>query len=29
MYKLGAEAYSTQVGLPLDVLTTEANSQKD
>ena len=28
MYKLGAEAYSKQVGLPLDVLTTEANSQK-
>jgi ribose transport system substrate-binding protein len=28
MYKVGAEAYSKIVGLPLDVLTTEANSQK-
>src|SRR5689334_3103338 len=28
MYKVGAEAYAKQVGLPLDVLTTEANSQK-
>jgi ribose transport system substrate-binding protein len=28
MYKIGAEAYSKIVGLPLDVLTTEANSQK-
>jgi ribose transport system substrate-binding protein len=28
MYKVGAEAYSKQAGLPLDVLTTEANSQK-
>src|SRR3984885_9271323 len=28
MYKDGAEAYAKKVGLPLDVLTTEANSQK-
>ena len=28
MYKVGAESYSKQVRLPLDVLTTEANSQK-
>src|SRR3981081_212082 len=28
MYKVGAEAYAKQVGSPLDVLTTEANSQK-
>src|SRR4029077_1211300 len=28
MYKVGAEAYAKQVGLPVDVLTTEANSQK-
>ncbi|MBV8967786.1 MAG: sugar ABC transporter substrate-binding protein [Verrucomicrobia bacterium] len=28
MYKVGAEAYAKQVGLPLDVLTTEANSAK-
>lgn len=28
MYKTGAEAYAKIVGLPLDVLTTEANSQK-
>src|SRR5580704_3434038 len=28
MYKVGAEAYAKQVGLPIDVLTTEANSQK-
>src|SRR6516162_4286941 len=28
MYKVGAEAYAKQIGLPLDVLTTEANSQK-
>jgi len=28
MYKVGAEAYAKKVGLPLDVLTTEANSQK-
>ncbi len=28
MYKNGAEAYSKIVGLPLDVLTTEANSEK-
>jgi ribose transport system substrate-binding protein len=28
MYKVGAEAYAKAVGLPLDVLTTEANSQK-
>jgi ribose transport system substrate-binding protein len=28
MYKVGAEAYAKIVGLPLDVLTTEANSQK-
>jgi ribose transport system substrate-binding protein len=28
MYKVGAEAYAKQVGLPLDILTTEANSQK-
>src|SRR6516225_10973559 len=28
MYKVGAEAYAKQLGLPLDVLTTEANSQK-
>jgi len=28
MYKVGAEAYAKQMGLPLDVLTTEANSQK-
>src|SRR5260370_13668382 len=28
MYKVGAESYSKQVNLPLDVLTTEANSQK-
>ena len=27
-YKVGAEAYAKQLGLPLDVLTTEANSQK-
>ena len=27
-YKVGAEAYGKQVGLPVDVLTTEANSQK-
>jgi hypothetical protein len=28
MYKEGAEAYAKEVGLPLDVLTTEGNSQK-
>jgi ribose transport system substrate-binding protein len=28
MYKVGAEAYAKKLGLPLDVLTTEANSQK-
>ncbi len=28
MYKVGAEAYAKIVGLPLDVLTTEANSAK-
>jgi ABC-type sugar transport system substrate-binding protein len=28
MYKVGAEAYAKAVDLPLDVLTTEANSQK-
>ena len=28
MYKVGAEAYAKKQGLPLDVLTTEANSQK-
>src|ERR1700719_3447885 len=28
MYKVGAEAYAKQLGLPVDVLTTEANSQK-
>jgi ribose transport system substrate-binding protein len=28
MYKVGAEAYAKKTGLPLDVLTTEANSQK-
>ena len=28
MYKDGAEAYAKSLGLPLDVLTTEANSQK-
>src|SRR3984893_8794605 len=28
MYKVGAEAYAKQLGLPIDVLTTEANSQK-
>ena len=28
MYKVGAEGYAKKVGLPLDVLTTEANSQK-
>src|ERR1700719_1107477 len=28
MYKVGAEAYAKAVGLPLDILTTEANSQK-
>ena len=28
MYKVGAEAYAKKVDLPLDVLTTEANSQK-
>src|SRR5260370_20246570 len=28
MYKVGAESYAKQVNLPLDVLTTEANSQK-
>lgn len=28
MYKNGAEAYAKIVGLPLDVLTTEANSEK-
>jgi hypothetical protein len=28
MYKDGSEAYAKSVGLPLDVLTTEANSQK-
>src|SRR5271166_1027681 len=28
MYKVGAEAYAKKVSLPLDVLTTEANSQK-
>jgi ribose transport system substrate-binding protein len=28
MYKVGAEAYAKQAGLPLDVLTTEANSAK-
>jgi ribose transport system substrate-binding protein len=28
MYKDGSEAYAKLVGLPLDVLTTEANSQK-
>jgi ribose transport system substrate-binding protein len=27
-YKVGAEAYGKLVGLPVDVLTTEANSQK-
>lgn len=27
-YKVGAEAYGQKVGLPVDVLTTEANSQK-
>ena len=27
-YKVGAEAYGKEVGLPVDVLTTEANSQK-
>jgi ribose transport system substrate-binding protein len=27
-YKVGAEAYGKVVGLPVDVLTTEANSQK-
>jgi ribose transport system substrate-binding protein len=27
-YKVGAEAYGKSVGLPVDVLTTEANSQK-
>ena len=28
MYKDGSEAYAKSVGLPLDILTTEANSQK-
>src|ERR1700761_6303414 len=28
MYKVGAETYAKKIGLPLDVLTTEANSQK-
>lgn len=28
MYKVGAESFAKQVNLPLDVLTTEANSQK-
>ncbi|MBV9130291.1 MAG: sugar ABC transporter substrate-binding protein [Verrucomicrobia bacterium] len=28
MYKVGAEAFAKKVDLPLDVLTTEANSQK-
>src|ERR1700677_2460188 len=28
MYKVGAEAYAKKLSLPLDVLTTEANSQK-
>ena len=28
MYKDGSEAYAKAIGLPLDVLTTEANSQK-
>ena len=28
MYKIGAEAYAKKMGLPLDVLTTEANSRK-
>jgi ABC-type sugar transport system substrate-binding protein len=28
MYKVGAETYAKKVGLPLDVLLTEANSQK-
>ena len=27
-YKVGAEAYGKTVGLPVDILTTEANSQK-
>jgi ribose transport system substrate-binding protein len=28
MYKVGAETYAKNIGLPLDVLITEANSQK-
>jgi ribose transport system substrate-binding protein len=28
MYKVGAETYAKKIGLPLDVLMTEANSQK-
>jgi len=28
MYKDGSEAYAKSIGLPLDILTTEANSQK-
>ena len=29
MYKVGAEAYAKQVGLPLDVLTTEVTVKRD